>query len=162
MEEGDDFVEYVPVAKHRAMEAQKILQRKGKSLMSVRELAKGITYTDPLLTGYWKPPLPIRRMSKKTCSGKTLVFVLPMREAGYPELEVVRTSLSQLLAKKKMNLDNCRQLQRQVLDHFKAQRQRIPPVLAELNDPMEDVDAITDATGVYCGGLGHRIRIWGL
>ncbi|KAJ4718517.1 DEAD-box ATP-dependent RNA helicase [Melia azedarach] len=41
-------------------------------------------------------------------------------------------------------------------------KQRIPPVLAELNDPMEDVDAITNASGVkgcaYCGGLGHRIR----
>ncbi|KAK0598517.1 hypothetical protein LWI29_035501 [Acer saccharum] len=37
-----------------------------KTLMSVRELAKGITYTDPLLMG-WKPPLPIRRMSKKAC-----------------------------------------------------------------------------------------------
>ncbi|KAI5660458.1 hypothetical protein M9H77_29251 [Catharanthus roseus] len=121
MEEDDDYVEYIPVAKRRAMEAQKILQRKGKSsaleeeaekmklvevkpsllvkasqlkkeqpevspteqmvqqekemiehlsdrktLMSVRELAKGITYTDPLPTG-WKPPLPIRRMSKKAC-----------------------------------------------------------------------------------------------
>ncbi|KAK2655374.1 hypothetical protein Ddye_008426 [Dipteronia dyeriana] len=121
MVEDDNYVEYVPVAKRRAMEAKKILQRKGKSsvledeleksklveakpsllvkssqlkrdqpeispteqivqqekemiehlpdrktLMSVRELAKGITYTDPLLTG-WKPPLPIRRMSKKAC-----------------------------------------------------------------------------------------------
>ena len=41
-------------------------------------------------------------------------------------------------------------------------KQRIPPVLAELNDPMEDVDAITNASGVkgcaYCGGLGHRIK----
>ncbi|RWR72464.1 DEAD-box ATP-dependent RNA helicase 35 [Cinnamomum micranthum f. kanehirae] len=41
-------------------------------------------------------------------------------------------------------------------------KQRIPPVLGELNDPMEDVDAITNASGVkgcaYCGGLGHRIR----
>lgn len=120
--EEDDYEEYVPVAKRRAMEAQKILQRKGKAstatdddleklrvaetkpsllvkasqlkreqpeisvteqivqqekemienlsdrktLMSVRELAKGITYTEPLLTG-WKPPLPIRRMSKKEC-----------------------------------------------------------------------------------------------
>lgn len=121
MEEDDEYVEYVPVAKRRAMEAQKILQRKGnvsaledeleksklaeakpsllvqasqlkrdapeisptqqlvqqekemienlsdrKTLMSVRELAKGITYTEPLPTG-WKPPLPIRRMSKKQC-----------------------------------------------------------------------------------------------
>lgn len=120
-EEADDYVEYVPVAKRREMEAQRILQRKGKSaaledeaentkiaeskpsllvkasqlkkeqpevtpaeqmviqekemiehlsdrktLMSVRELAKGITYTEPLVTG-WKPPLPIRRMSKKAC-----------------------------------------------------------------------------------------------
>lgn len=121
MEEDDDYVEYVPVAKRRAIEAQKILQRKGKlsaledeleksklaeakpsllvkvsqlkrdqpeispteqivqqekemiehlsdrkTLMSVRELAKGITYTEPLLTG-WKPPLQIRRMSRKQC-----------------------------------------------------------------------------------------------
>ncbi|XP_020213117.1 DEAD-box ATP-dependent RNA helicase 35 [Cajanus cajan] len=120
--EEDDYEEYVPVAKRRAMEAQKILQRKGKAsaaadddlekmrvaetkpsllvkasqlkreqpeisvteqivqqekemienlsdrktLMSVRELAKGITYTEPLLTG-WKPPLHVRRMSKKEC-----------------------------------------------------------------------------------------------
>ena len=125
MEECDDYVEYVPVAKRRAMEAQKILQRKRKSstledelekkskqpktiakpsllvkaaqlkresppetsltqqlvqqeneliehlsdckaLRSVHELAKGITYTNALPTG-WKPPLPIRRMSKKQC-----------------------------------------------------------------------------------------------
>ncbi|XP_050206330.1 DEAD-box ATP-dependent RNA helicase 35 [Mercurialis annua] len=119
--EDDDYEEYVPVAKRRALEAQKILQRKGKAstledeldksnlaeakpsllvkasqlkrdqpeitpteqivqqekemiehlsdkktLMSVRELAKGITYSEPLLTG-WKPPLMIRRMSKKQC-----------------------------------------------------------------------------------------------
>jgi len=41
-------------------------------------------------------------------------------------------------------------------------KQRIPPVLAELNDPMEDNDEITGISGVkgcaYCGGLGHRIR----
>lgn len=121
MDGDDDYEEYVPVAKRRAIEAQKILQRKGqaivldddiekqkllevkpsllvkasqlkkeqpevtqteqilqqekemienlsdrKTLMSVRELAKGITYTEPLSTG-WKPPLPIRRMSKKAC-----------------------------------------------------------------------------------------------
>lgn len=121
MDGDDDYVEYVPVAKRRAIEAQKILQRQGqaivldddiekqkllevkpsllvkasqlkkeqpevtqteqilqqekemienlsdrKTLMSVRELAKGITYTEPLSTG-WKPPLPIRRMSKKAC-----------------------------------------------------------------------------------------------
>ncbi|CAM8877383.1 unnamed protein product [Rhodiola kirilowii] len=119
--DDDNYVEYIPVAKRRAMEAQKILQRKGKvsvledesekqapaeakpsllvkasqlkrdlpeitpaeqmvqqekemienlsdrkTLMSVRELAKGITYTEPLLTG-WKPPLSIRRMSNKAC-----------------------------------------------------------------------------------------------
>lgn len=120
--EEDDYVEYVPVAKRRALEAQNILQRKGKAsavtdddlekqrvaetkpsllvkasqlkreqpeisvteqivqqekemienlsdrktLMSVRELAKGITYTEPLPTG-WKPPLHVRRMSKKEC-----------------------------------------------------------------------------------------------
>ncbi|KAG9439047.1 hypothetical protein H6P81_019212 [Aristolochia fimbriata] len=40
-------------------------------------------------------------------------------------------------------------------------KQRIPPVLGELNDPMEDVDAIASANGIKgcanCGGLGHRI-----
>ncbi|KAJ0231044.1 DEAD/DEAH box helicase domain-containing protein [Hirschfeldia incana] len=124
MEDDDDYVEYVPVAKRRAMEKQKFLQRKGKvvlelneeeaaekekklaesskpsllvqatqlkkdvpevsateqiilqekemmehlsdkkTLMSVRELAKGITYTEPILTG-WKPPLHVRKMSRK-------------------------------------------------------------------------------------------------
>lgn len=34
-----------------------------KTLMSVRELAKGITYTDPIQTG-WKPPLHIRQMPR--------------------------------------------------------------------------------------------------
>ncbi|KAI3512697.1 hypothetical protein L1887_20015 [Cichorium endivia] len=123
METEEDYVEYIPIAKRRAMEAQKILQRKGqastledetekskqvemkpsllvkasqlkrdqpevtpteqavqqekemmenlsdrKTLMSVRELAKGITYSEPLPTG-WKPPLPIRRMSQKACDG---------------------------------------------------------------------------------------------
>ncbi|KAL2554900.1 DEAD-box ATP-dependent RNA helicase 35 [Forsythia ovata] len=41
-------------------------------------------------------------------------------------------------------------------------KQRIPPVLAELNDPIEDVEEIANASGVkgcaYCGGIGHRIR----
>lgn len=126
-DDDDDYEEYIPVAKRRAMEAQKLLQRKGrlnsssaadadasadlanlllpppppeakpsllvkasqlkrdqpeispteqlvlqekemiehlsdrKTLMSVRELAKGITYTEPMVTG-WKPPLSIRRM----------------------------------------------------------------------------------------------------
>lgn len=127
--DDDGFVEYIPVKKRRAMEAQNILQRKGrlsssssaagapsssddpaaslpppeakpsllvkasqlkrdlpeislaeqlvqqekemiehlsdrKTLMSVRELAKGITYTDPIPTG-WKPPTAIRRMSAR-------------------------------------------------------------------------------------------------
>ena len=43
-------------------------------------------------------------------------------------------------------------------------KQRIPPVLAELNDPTmeEGAKTIANASGVkgcaYCGGLGHRIR----
>ncbi|KAF3525173.1 hypothetical protein F2Q69_00049877 [Brassica cretica] len=116
MELDDDYVEYVPVAKLRAMEKQKILQRKGnvsafekekvtesskpsllvqatqlkrdapevtatehiilqekemldrlsdkKTLMSVRELAKGITYTEPMTTG-WEPLSYVRTMSRK-------------------------------------------------------------------------------------------------
>lgn len=62
---------------------------------------------------------------------------------------------------------------REVFDHFKSQRHTllfsatIPekmqiPVLAELNDPMEDEVAIMNARGVkgcaYCGGLGHWIH----
>ena len=40
MEEEDDYVEYIPVAKRRAMEAQKILQRKGKSSSLEEEMEK--------------------------------------------------------------------------------------------------------------------------
>eukprot|EP00249_Psilotum_nudum_P018149 c26661_g1_i3 orf=216-1964(+) len=44
---------------------------------------------------------------------------------------------------------------------LKEAKQRIPPVLATLDDPMENVDDLTKASGVkgcaYCGGLGHRI-----
>ncbi|CAN7085822.1 unnamed protein product [Brassica oleracea var. botrytis] len=116
MELDDDYVEYVPVAKLRAMEKHKILQRKGKvsafekemvtesskpsllvqatqlkrdapevtatehiilqekemmdrlsdkkTLMSIRELAKGITYTEPMTTG-WEPLSYVRTMSRK-------------------------------------------------------------------------------------------------
>ena len=40
MEDDDDYVEYVPVAKRRAMEEQKILQRKGKVLELEEEAEK--------------------------------------------------------------------------------------------------------------------------
>ncbi|CAH8355920.1 unnamed protein product [Eruca vesicaria subsp. sativa] len=40
MEEDDDYVEYVPVAKRRAMEEQKILQRKGNVLELEEEEAE--------------------------------------------------------------------------------------------------------------------------
>lgn len=44
---------------------------------------------------------------------------------------------------------------------LKEAKQRIPPVLASLNDPMEDAEELANASGVkgcaYCGGLGHRI-----
>ncbi|KAH8952788.1 hypothetical protein BDL97_09G103300 [Sphagnum fallax] len=120
-EEEDGFQEYIPVRKRRLLEAQRLLQRKGKGmfassvddmdalkaseakpsllvkssqikkdqpeisvtealviqekemierlsekkqLMSVRELAKGILYTEPMQTG-WKPPLTIRSLSDK-------------------------------------------------------------------------------------------------
>lgn len=40
-------------------------------------------------------------------------------------------------------------------------KQWIPPVLAELNDPMEEAGAVANASGVkgcaYCGGRGHHI-----
>ncbi|KAJ3693506.1 hypothetical protein LUZ60_008986 [Juncus effusus] len=127
-DDDDDYVEYIPVSKRRAVEAQQLLQRRvqplppssdpkantpvdpiklppppisskpsllvtatqlklaapeisqteqlvqqekemidhlsdRKTLMSVRELAKGITYTDPIKSG-WKPPLHIRKMPK--------------------------------------------------------------------------------------------------
>lgn len=118
-EEDEDYSEYIPVKKRRLMEAQKILQRKGKgsldaeqaakaaeakpsllvkasqlkkdlpeispteqllqqekemierlsdrkTLMSVRELAKGIQYHEPIVTG-WKPPTAIRHMTESEC-----------------------------------------------------------------------------------------------
>uniref|UniRef100_A0A0E0JVJ9 RNA helicase n=1 Tax=Oryza punctata TaxID=4537 RepID=A0A0E0JVJ9_ORYPU len=44
---------------------------------------------------------------------------------------------------------------------LKEAKQRIPPVLAELNDPLEDEETIAKESGVkgcaYCGGLGHRV-----
>lgn len=40
MEEEDDYVEYIPVAKRRAIEAQKILQRKRKSSVLEEEAEK--------------------------------------------------------------------------------------------------------------------------
>lgn len=40
MEEEDDYVEYVPMVKRRAIEAQKILQRKGKTSALEEELKK--------------------------------------------------------------------------------------------------------------------------
>jgi ATP-dependent RNA helicase DDX41 len=44
---------------------------------------------------------------------------------------------------------------------LKEARQRIPPFLAGLEDPMEEMEALQEASGVkgcgYCGGLGHRI-----
>uniref|UniRef100_A0A804RA60 RNA helicase n=1 Tax=Zea mays TaxID=4577 RepID=A0A804RA60_MAIZE len=44
---------------------------------------------------------------------------------------------------------------------LKEAKQRIPPVLAELNDPLDDEEIIAKESGVkgcaYCGGLGHRV-----
>lgn len=44
---------------------------------------------------------------------------------------------------------------------LKEAKQRIPPVLASLDDPMEAAEELAAASGVrgcaYCGGLGHRI-----
>ena len=44
---------------------------------------------------------------------------------------------------------------------LKEAKQRIPPVLAELVDPLEDAEAIAKESGVkgcaFCGGLGHRL-----
>lgn len=44
---------------------------------------------------------------------------------------------------------------------LKEAKQRIPPVLQAIYDPMEELQALEAASGtkgcVYCGGLGHRI-----
>eukprot|EP00246_Nothoceros_aenigmaticus_P003828 TRINITY_DN15032_c0_g1_i1.p1 TRINITY_DN15032_c0_g1~~TRINITY_DN15032_c0_g1_i1.p1 ORF type:complete len:624 (+),score=164.32 TRINITY_DN15032_c0_g1_i1:44-1873(+) len=44
---------------------------------------------------------------------------------------------------------------------LKEAKQRIPPVLATLDDPMEEAEELARASGIkgcaYCGGLGHRI-----
>ena len=40
-------------------------------------------------------------------------------------------------------------------------KQRVPPFLAAIPDPVEELQALADASGTkgcaYCGGLGHRI-----
>ncbi|KAE8656939.1 DEAD-box ATP-dependent RNA helicase 35 [Hibiscus syriacus] len=266
------------------MEAQKILQRKGKASALEDEAEKSNV-------AKVKPSLLIKATQLKKDQSETYEvveqFLVPMRENGYPELRpllciggvdmrpqldvvkkgvhiVVATPgrLKDMLAKKKMKLDNCRSAlvkpvtvnvgragaanldviqeveykREYAISSFKAgkkdvlvatdvaskgldfpdiqhvinydmpaeienyvhrigrtgrcgktgiattfinknqsettlldlkhllqeAKQRIPPVLAELSDPMEDVDAITNASGVkgcaYCGGLGHRIR----
>ena len=44
---------------------------------------------------------------------------------------------------------------------LKEAKQRIPPVLQTLHDPMEELEEIEAASGTrgcaYCGGLGHRV-----
>ncbi|KAI3849594.1 hypothetical protein MKX03_010797 [Papaver bracteatum] len=62
-----DLPEITPI-EQKVQEEKEMIEHLSdrKTLMSVRELAKGITYTEPLETG-WKPPLPIRRMSPKDC-----------------------------------------------------------------------------------------------
>eukprot|EP00884_Botryococcus_braunii_P021065 jgi/Botrbrau1/7642/Bobra.0159s0088.1 len=44
---------------------------------------------------------------------------------------------------------------------LKEARQRVPPVLQALDDPMEELEELAKASGqkgcAYCGGLGHRI-----
>ncbi|KAI3976534.1 hypothetical protein MKX01_008392 [Papaver californicum] len=62
-----DLPEITPI-EQKVQEEKEMIEHLSdrKTLMSVRELAKGITYTKPLETG-WKPPLPIRRMFAKDC-----------------------------------------------------------------------------------------------
>ena len=46
-----------------------------KTPMSVWELAKGIEYHEPMVTG-WKPPITIRHMTEKECEAvrKSVIF----------------------------------------------------------------------------------------
>lgn len=45
---------------------------------------------------------------------------------------------------------------------LKEAKQRIPPVLQTLDDPMEDAEEVAKLSGfkgcAFCGGLGHRIN----
>ena len=44
---------------------------------------------------------------------------------------------------------------------LKEAKQRLPPVLVQMEDPMELAEELAAASGqkgcAYCGGLGHRI-----
>ncbi|KAF3518982.1 hypothetical protein DY000_02062084 [Brassica cretica] len=115
MELDDDYVEYVPVAKLRAMEKQKILQRKGKvsafekekvtesskpSLLvqatQLKRDAPEVTATEHIILQ--EKEMMDRLSDKKTLMerydwdcfhrfGKTLVFVLPMIRIALREKE---------------------------------------------------------------------------
>ncbi|CAL5421906.1 unnamed protein product [Camellia sinensis] len=85
------------------LRSQNLLSR--KTLMSVCELAKGITYKEPLLTG-WKPPLKIRRMSTKDCDSirkQCHIIVdgedIPPPIKNFKEMRFLEPILSKLKAK---------------------------------------------------------------
>ncbi|KAH7560589.1 hypothetical protein JRO89_XS10G0049500 [Xanthoceras sorbifolium] len=97
----DDYVEYVPVAKRRAMEAQKILQRKGKPSALEDELVKSKLEAKPslLIKEIWHiivdgediPP-PIKNLKDMTfpepmlkrLKAKEIVQPTPIQMQGLP------------------------------------------------------------------------------
>ncbi|KAG5229336.1 DEAD-box protein [Salix suchowensis] len=80
MEEEDNYVEYVPVGKRRALTAQKILQRRGNSSALEDELEKSkLAETKPSLlvkASQLKRDQPEIKMIEHLFDKKTLMSVL--------------------------------------------------------------------------------------
>ncbi|KAJ6700580.1 ATP-DEPENDENT RNA HELICASE DBP3 [Salix koriyanagi] len=146
MEEEDNYVEYVPVAKRRALTAQMILQRRGNSSALEDELEKSILAEA-------KPSLLVKASQLKRDQPE----ISQTEQIVQQEKEMIEH-----LSDKK-TLMSVRELAKGITYTEPLLTGWKPPFpKTRLNDPMEDGDTITTASGVkgcaYCGGLGHRIR----
>lgn len=91
-----------------AMQEQEIIERLSEQkqpLKPVGELAQGISYTEPMQTG-WKPPLSIRALSKENCDKirqKRLISVkgedIPPPITKFKEMRFPKPILEMLKAK---------------------------------------------------------------
>jgi hypothetical protein len=84
-----------------------------KTLMSVWELAKGIEYHDPMVTG-WKPPTTIRHMTEKECEAvrkQWHILVdgdsIPPPIKNFKDMRLPEPILKKLKAKGNRSADSC-------------------------------------------------------
>ncbi|KAL2922210.1 DEAD-box ATP-dependent RNA helicase 35, partial [Bienertia sinuspersici] len=91
-------------------------------LMPVRELAKGITYPEPLLTG-WKPPLCIRNMSENKCNAIRKQQHITVEGITYPE--PLLTGWKPPLCIRNMSENKCNAIRKQ--QHITVEGEDVPP-----------------------------------